>query len=351
MIGNHESVHGGITSVIKQILDHEWTEGEVDIRFLPSYKGGNVVNKIFYFAVTVFRLVGICCFEKPDVVHIHMSHHGSFDRANILSNICKSANIPVIVHLHGSEFEKYYEECNLSKRKKIESFFNDCNAVIVLGDKWKKFIQKISPKAVIYVFNNSIQIPEKFELKDRDEVRFLFLGVLFERKGVMDLLKSIDSLNQEGILKSKSPKFIIAGTGPEEERLKKYELENNISNYVEFVGWIDGKEKKNYLETCDILILPSYNEGLPIAILEALSYGMPVVSTDVGSISEAVHDHLNGFLFNPGDVTLLSAHLKKLIMNKDLRCKMSIESRKLAEMYFDDKKYFIRLEALYKKFA
>ena len=65
----------------------------------------------------------------------------------------------------------------------------------------------------------------------------------------MDLLKSIDSLNQEGILKSKSPKFIIAGTGPEEERLKKYELENNISNYVEFVGWIDGKEKKNFLNS------------------------------------------------------------------------------------------------------
>lgn len=347
MIGNHESVHGGITSVIKQILNHEWTEGEVDIRFLPSYKGGNNVHKILYFLGAVKEYNTILKKDPPDLVYMHMSHHGSFDRASVLQKIAKRHNIPTVVHLHGSEFKKYYDECSDKKRKIISGFFEDCGAVITLGTLWKEYIRSIAPKAKIHVLNNSIHIPQQTVTQDQTEINVLFLGVLIQRKGVADLLQAVKKMVDGKKLEGFHVRFHIGGTGPEEDVLKQYVRENQLDSYVDFLGWVDGETKKKALETNQVFILPSYNEGLPIAILEAISYGMPVIATNVGSISEAVLEGENGFLVNPGDVDGYVKSLHCLITDYTLRLSMSKKSRELAENKYDEKKYFVKLNEVF----
>lgn len=347
MIGNHESVHGGITSVIKQILDHEWTEGEVDIRFLPSYQGGNNVQKILYFLGAVKEYNTILKKDPPDLVYIHMSHHGSFDRASALQKIAKKYNIPTVVHLHGSEFKKYYDECSNKKRKAISGFFEDCGAVITLGTLWKQYIRSIAPKAKIHVLNNSIHIPRRTVTQEQDEVNVLFLGVLIQRKGVADLLQAVKELVDGKKFQGIRVRFHIGGTGPEEEALKQYVRDNQLDSCVDFLGWVDGETKKKALETNHVFILPSYNEGLPIAILEAISYGMPVIATNVGSISEAVQEEDNGFLVNPGDVGGYVNALQRLITDYALRLSMAKRSRELAEKEYDEKKYFVKLNEVF----
>lgn len=349
MIGNHESVHGGITSVIQQMLTHNWSSDDIEMKFLATYRGGNTIKKIAYFSESLLKLCYRICFDKPDIVHIHMSHHGSFDRANLIQRICKANKISVIIHLHGSEFEKYYLGCNSKKQNKISGFFNASDAVIVLGEKWKEFISTIATTSKVKVFNNSIEIPKNQICINEREVKFLFLGVLFERKGVMDLLHAISMIYKE--LESNEIKisFNIAGTGPEESKLKEYVQKAKIEKYVNFVGWISGEEKKRMLLNNHVLVLPSYNEGLPIAILEAISFGLPIISTNVGSIEEAVINNENGFLFTPGDVEALANSILKLFSDANLRYRMSKKSRTLAEEKFDDKKYFRRMELLYKK--
>lgn len=347
MIGNHESVHGGITSVIEQILGHEWTEGEVDIRFLPSYKGGNNVQKILYFLGAVEEYKSILKKDPPDFVYMHMSHHGSFDRAFALQKIAKRHSVPTVVHLHGSEFKKYYDECSDKKRKAISGFFEDCSAVITLGTLWKQYIHSIAPRAKIHVLNNSIHIPQQTVTQSRDEVNVLFLGVLIQRKGVADLLQAVKILIEGKKLEGVRVRFYIGGTGPEEETLKQYVRENHLEDYVDFLGWVDGETKKKALETNQVFILPSYNEGLPIAILEAISYGMPVIATKVGSISEAVLEGENGFLVNPGDVDGYVNALQRLITDYPLRQSMAKRSRELAEKQYDEKIYFARLTEVF----
>lgn len=347
MIGNHESVHGGITSVIKQILGHEWTEEKVDIRFLPSYKGGNNVQKILYFLGAVKEYNSILKKDQPDLVYMHMSHHGSFDRASALRKIAKKHNIPTVVHLHGSEFKKYYDECSDKKRKAISGFFEDCGAVITLGTRWKQYIRSIAPKAKIHVLNNSIHIPKQTVTQDQDEVNVLFLGVLIQRKGVADLLQAVKKLVDGKKLESIRVRFHIGGTGPEEETLKQYVRENHLEDCVEFLGWVDGEKKKKALETNQVFILPSYNEGLPIAILEAISYGMPVIATNVGSIAEAVENEKNGFLFEPGNVQGYADALYRLISDYPLRLSMANASRRKAEKYYDEKNYFVQLSEIF----
>lgn len=347
MIGNHESVHGGITSVIKQILDHEWTEEDVDIRFLPSYKGGNNVQKILYFLGAVKEYKTILKKDPPELVYMHMSHHGSFDRASVLQKIAKKHNIPTVVHLHGSEFKKYYDECSDKKRKAISGFFEDCGAVITLGALWKQYIRAIAPKAKTHVLNNSIHIPQQAVTQEQAEMNVLFLGVLIQRKGVADLLQAVKKLVDGKKLEGIRVRFHIGGTGPEEEVLKQYVRENQLDSYVDFLGWVDGETKKKALETNQVFILPSYNEGLPIAVLEAISYGMPVIATNVGSIAEAVLEGENGFLVNPGDVGGYVNALQRLISDYPLRQSMAKKSRDLAEKQYDEKKYFVKLAEVF----
>lgn len=347
MIGNHETVHGGITSVIKQILGHEWTEGKVNIRFLPSYKGGNNIQKILYFLRVVKEYKSILKKDSPDLVYIHMSHHGSFDRASVLQKTAKKYNVPTVVHLHGSEFKKYYDECSDKKRKAISVFFEDCGAVITLGALWKQYIRSIAPKAKIHVLTNSIYIPQQAVIQEQTGVNVLFLGVLIQRKGVTDLLQAVKKLVDGKKLEGIHVRFHIGGTGQEEEALKQYVRENQLDGYVDFLGWVDGETKKKVMETNQIFILPSYNEGLPIAILEAISYGMPVIATNVGCIAEAVLEGENGFLFNPGDVDGYANALQRLITDYPLRQLMAKRSRELAEKEFDERKYFIKLAEVF----
>ncbi len=348
MIGNHESIHGGITSVISQILDHEWTEDNVNIRFLPSYKGGSNAQKILYFLGAVKEYKRILKKDPPDLVYMHMSHHGSFDRASVLQKIAKKHKLPTVVHLHGSEFEKYYNACTEKKRNAISRFFEDCGAVIALGTRWEQYIRSIAPKAKVRVLNNSIYIPEYTVAQEQEEVNVLFLGVLIQRKGVADLLQAIKKLVDGKKFEGIHVRFHIGGTGPEEKMLKQYVMENYLENHVNFLGWVDGEKKKKALETNQVLVLPSYNEGLPIAILEAISYGMPVIATNVGSIAEAVQEGENGFLVDPGNIDGYVNALQRVITDYPLRLSMSKKSRELAEKEYDEKKYFIKLVEVFR---
>ena len=349
MIGNHESVHGGITSVIQQLLNFEWEKNGIEMNFIPSYKGGNFFQKLSYFAKAYSVIKKQFKKERPDLVHVHMSHTGSFIRASIIENSCLKYNVPIIVHLHGSEFKKFYYNSSLKKQKKISRFFQNATATIVLGEKWKEFVLSISPKANISVMNNSIRIPEMAVEQNKFYVNFLFMGVLIKRKGVLDLLEAINQLKKEERFNKIKVKFNIGGSGQEFDELTKYVETNSLSEYVEFLGWIDKEKKKEELKNNQVFVLPSYNEGLPVAILEALSYGMPIITTDVGSIAEAVHNEKNGYLIQPGDVEELKNKLLFLINNFEVRKKMGEESRKIAKESFDENEYYKKIIELYKE--
>lgn len=137
--------------------------------------------------------------------------------------------------------------------------------------------------------------------KESIEVDFLFLGEIGKRKGVYDLLQ---------VIADNKPLFagkmrLCIGGNLEEKIIKAFIKDNCISDIVTFKGWIKGEEKMQCLNWGDVYVLPSYNEGLPIAILEAMSYSHPVISTNVGGIPEILHSHKNGIMISPGNLDQL----------------------------------------------
>lgn len=343
MCGSARKEKGGMNSVIDQLMDHKW-DNKIELSYLATHISGNNIKKIIYFIVAYIKLHFLILFDKFDIIHIHMSYKGSFIRKYYVAKLCKKHNKKVIIHLHGSEFKDYYLGASEKLKNEIVELFNIVDVTIALGKEWEDFILSIAPKANVKVINNAVTIPELDEKIVNPEPAFLFMGALIKRKGVLDLLKAAKILNDEGISKFK---IMIAGTGEEEACLKKYVLENALEKNIEFLGWVGKNDRPELLRSTDVLVLPSYNEGLPMAILEAMSYGLPIISTSVGSIDEAVKENENGYLIEPGDSLSLASKMKLFIDDSMLLKKQSKESRKIAEQNFSDEKFFSKVQNIY----
>lgn len=140
---------------------------------------------------------------------------------------------------------------------------------------------------------------------------------------------------------------MIGGDG-EIDKVKQYIKENNLDDIAEYIGWVSGEEKNKLLNEVDVFILPSYNEGLPISILEAMSYNLPIVSTNVGGIPEILKNEYNGYLINPGDLEALENAISILINNSSQRKLQGIRSGEIVKSFLPEM-VIRQLDCLYKE--
>ncbi|WYK02025.1 hypothetical protein A5821_003162 [Enterococcus sp. 7F3_DIV0205] len=350
MIGSHSSAKGGISTVIKQIDGWLKNSDELNYQFISTYIDKNFIMKSLYFCDAIFRIKKKISSQKIDLVHIHMSYKGSYVRKRILCNIFWKKRIPTILHIHGSEFKIWYD--NLTKRKKeeVKEFLLKQKKVIVLGEEWANFFRGIDSDINISVIHNAVPIPEETVLWKNESKKIFFSGVLLKRKGIYDLIDAMVILKKSNYLKTNCITLKIAGTGEEEVRLKEKVEELGLENHVRFLGWIgDKKELEKEILGSTIGVLPSYNEGLPMSLLECMSYGLPMISTNVGSISSVISDSKNGLLVKPGDVEELALVIEKLLNDQKKWQRYSENSRNTIIRNFDEQKLFTQLVLVYQE--
>lgn len=347
MLGNHPSNKGGMTSVINQIRDHAWEQDEISLSFIPTFIPGNPAKKTLFFVAALVKILWIFVFSKPNVVYMHMSYKGSFTRKYIVHKLCMVFSINDIIHLHGTKFFDMYKKSASRKRRQIEELISECKAFIVLGEHDAYAVKKIVPDAKVVVVQNAIQIPDDRVQWDR-KCHLLYMGVLISAKGVADLIQSLNHLHVTR--PDVELELEVCGVGSEEEKLKQYVCEHSLEKMVRFNGWVSGEKKAEMFRNANLLVLPSYTEGLPMAVLEAMSYGMPIISTQVGDLAEIVKDGENGYLIQPGDIEALSEHIL-LMTDKQRWENFSVMSRKIAEEKFSIDLFYLKLLEIFKQTA
>lgn len=339
LIGSDLSVKGGITTVISSFLEHRFDN--ISILFLPTYVEGSINKRITFFINSMIKYVKKLIKNEFNIAHVHMSYKGSFYRKFIVIKLGKLFGKKIILHLHGSEFEVFYNSSNKMVKGLIKNLFKSSDCIVVLGEKWNKVIAEISPKANIKIFNNSVKIPEVNAKWNSEKFNILFLGVLIKRKGIYELIEAIKILKEDGIIYKYNLNFIIGGTGKEEVHIKNLILKYGLSECVQMLGWVNGQMKEELLMKSQLFILPSYNEGLPMAILEAMSYGIPTISTNVGSISELVIDNETGKLIEEITPVDIVNAIKEEINDlegwkyKSKKCKSIIQDKFSEDIYFN----------------
>lgn len=286
------------------------------LKYISTWKLSNRVVQIYYLLYSLSAFYFSMCFDKKiQIVHIHGAAYMSFYRKRLFINIASFFKKKIIYHMHAGEFEDFF---NRSKRKNvIIKTINKVDRFLVLSDSWKQYFVGIGVKEdKILVINNVVDPICDVEVHKayQSRINVLFLGLLVKAKGVYDLLDVIIENKQD---LENTYHFYIAGNG-DDYHIVKLIKEHKLDNFVTFLGWIQGSKKLEVLKATNIFVLPSYFEGLPMSILEAMSCGAAIIASKVGGIPEVVHSDVNGILIEPGDKSALRDAFLKMRDNSRL---------------------------------
>ena len=296
-----------------------------------------------------FRLISILKKEKPQILHSHLFHAIFLGR--VTGRICK---VPIIISSIHSEYMGGFLRNRLLQ---ITDSLDD--VVTIVSQRVAETMIKLKTVSVnkLLVIYNGIDLNKfifqdkeakgkiKKELNLKEDTKILIsVGRLFKAKGYPYLIETIKILK-----KNLNIKLLVLGEGEDKSKLetqiRDFNLEKNI-----FL--LDRKENvSDYLNASDVFILASLWEGLPIALLEAMACGLPVVATNVGGISEIIKDGVSGFLVELKNPMMLAEKIRYLLnLDVESRKEMGVEGRKIIENKFSLEKMVKNYENLYGKF-
>jgi len=336
------TVKGGISSLVMSYLKSDLAEKYRLITVYSHVSGSKLAKSIQ--AIKGLVLIGINLgFRNIDIVHFHGGGCVSALRKYIYFRLVKLFDCKVIFHLHGGAFPQQYKNLSPLFQSLITKMFEQSDVVICLSEFFRKEILAIAPNATVIVQMNSVVLPQRMGLHEQqDEIRILYLGLINEKKGIFDLIPVISKICEE----IGNIRLIVGGVG-EVERMCQEIGHHGISDHVEYQGWLEPEDRDNLLSTVDILVLPSYIEGMPMTILEAMSFGIPVVSTRVGGVPDIVIDGETGFLIEPGNLEQLHNKLSILAQDYALRRKLGLKGRSAIEERHTIDVSIRRIEAIY----
>jgi len=338
-------VRGGITTVEQLICDY--LPPYASIRHVATMREGSKLNSATVFARSMYSLSRALDGIEPTIVHIHFASRGSTLRKIILANMVLRARRPLILHAHGAGFDQFHQGLPGPVRSLVNRTLQQASVLIALSSQWRDFyVQEceVSPSQVV-VLPNPVRVPARVaDRTGRTQVQFLHLGRLGKRKGGYDLVNAFASLPESMRARAR---LVLAGDG-DVEGMKK--LAAPLGDRVRVLSWIDAHERDRLLTESDVFVLPSYAEGVPMALLEAMAAGLPCITTPVGGIPDVFTHGAEGLLVPPGDEAQLRAAMTIFIADEPARLAAGRRAYESARA-FDVHSYARRLADIYQRIA
>ena len=321
---------GGVASVL-----NEYKKLFPEAYFIATTNSNGFISNSVALIIGLLKFVWLLTSNrKIKIIHIHGASYNSFYRKYVFFRIAKLYHKKVIYHIHGGEYHLFYNNSSKITKNLIKNLIEDSDCIICLSEKWMEYFKKEFNPINICIIPNIIKEPNtlltKKTLNNEKITTFLFLGYISERKGVWLLLKALYEIKSQ--LDGRSI-FQFGGNG-EVSVFKKLVSVYKLENLVEYIGWVTDETKDKYLRNADVFILPSYNEGLPITLLEAMSYQLPIISTTVGGIPEIIESGKNGILVEPGEKAALINAIMFLINNTSFHKQFGEKNLEIVKKHF-----------------
>ncbi|MHB1516457.1 MAG: glycosyltransferase family 4 protein [Acidiferrobacteraceae bacterium] len=346
MLGTRFDTKGGISSVVN-VYRNAGLFARWPITYIPTHRDSGIYGKILIFVVAYLRYLGLLLVRRVTLVHVLLSSGASVWRKWLFCVPVYVFRVPVILHLHGGDFDTFYERDSGALTKCIiRMTFSRATRVIVLSETWRCWVVRagLARETDIVPIANPVQVPTDptdFEL--REPGTLLCLGRLGGPKGTYDLLEAVARIVGE----FPELRLLLGGDG-ELPQVREAAARLGIGERVELLGWVSGDAKRQILASAAIYVLPSYYEGLPMSVLEAMADGLPIVTTTVGGLPEVVRDGIEGFLVQPGDVTALAGAIAQLLRDEKLRANVGEAARRMVAARFSIEVVLPKVEAIYR---
>jgi glycosyltransferase involved in cell wall biosynthesis len=336
---------GGIDRLMDEVRSRcKAAAPDLDVKFLATRGQGHFLLSPLYCAAAALGLIGARLTRGCCLCHVNLASFGSTLRKLFLTWLSVRLGHATVIHLHGAMFHDYYRGVGAFQRRQIDRMFREAAQVIVLGSSWRRFVAEsfqLPDSRILVLPNASATRPPR--APEAVPAEILFLGRLGERKGVPVLIEALGRLAVSGL----DWRAVIAGDGDavpyraEVERL-------GLSARVTFPGWLGEAETHAHLARAALLVLPSAAEGLPMAVVEAYAWGVPVISTPVGSTPDILHDGVEGLMVPVGDAEALATALQRLIGDPDLRRQLGANARAFFAQNLDFAPYMEKLAACWR---
>jgi len=338
-------VRGGITTVEQHICDYLATY--VSIRHVATMHEGSKFGRAFLYARAVRELRRVLASIDPCIVHIHFASRGSALRKMILADMVTRAGRPLVLHAHGGYFDQFHRRLPGVLRRTVDGILQRANLVIALSSRWRDFYVnecEVSPSHVTVLPNPVHWTPDVPNRSGRSVVQFLFLGRMCQKKGTYDLVNAFAALPDAVRARAR---LTLAGDG-DVEAIRK--LAEPFGEQMRVLPWIDSSERERLLAQSDVFVLPSYHEGVPMALLEAMAAGLPAIVTPVGGIPDVLRTGVEGLMVEPARVTELSAAMARLVSQEGERIAYGRRAHERARSY-DVHGYARSLAEIYQRIA
>jgi glycosyltransferase involved in cell wall biosynthesis len=316
-----------------------------DIQLICTHINGSFATRLKVFVTALWSFVGQLAFDRPSVVHLQSAAYGSIVRKSILAWISILFRVPVVYHMHGADFDSFYARASKISQFAMRSTLEHVDAVIALGDEWAQRLQMIAPRANIVVVPNAVRPGLPVEQAAQGTVNVAFLGEICDRKGTFTLIDAWAAYAAEADPRTRAH-LTIAGDGDVEGAQRRV-VELGLTESVDVRGWMSSTDVEKLLAETQVLVLPSLDEGQPMAILEAMARGLCVVASSVGGIPEMVANQ-SGVLVQPDDVEQLAAAIQYVTENTEARATYGKNALQRIHERFDVDVISRRIDELYR---
>ena len=345
MIGPSPKSRGGIASVIRSYEDAglfaRWP-----IHYLSTHVEGSRLLKLFAAVRALSSFVFMTATRQVAVLHVHVARRTSFWRKAVFMLIAFATHCPVIVHLHSGGFwDFYWKECGFGRQRLVRFLLDQATCIVVLTQEWVNQLTPITKNRNIRHIPNYLlctAMPALPYTATSVNPNVLFLGRFTQEKGFPELLDAMQLVSQV----VPRCRLVCAGTGDLTEAHRQI-AHRNLESIVELHEWVEGPDKYRLFKQATLFVQPSHYEGIPMSILEAMAFGIPVIATQVGGIPDMITHGQEGLLVSPGDGAGLGQAIVTLLSNPRLRATMSGACQTKFRHAFSDQAVLPQLESLF----
>jgi glycosyltransferase involved in cell wall biosynthesis len=320
----------------------------VELRALDTRGGASPLYSLWVLAAALQKMLLGRLNGQLAGVHVNMAERLSLFRKSAIVIMSRALGVPVVLHLHAAQMPNFYRSLPLPLQALTRWVFSLPASCVVLGPTAQRFVideLRVRAERVEIVING---VPEPTQARRKAAVetvqRVLFVGNLSERKGVSDLLQA---LTLPGFEASRLEVTLAGGGDLESYQAKARQL--GVDGLVRFEGWADQQRVAHLMARADVLVLPAYDEGLPLVILEALANGVAVVCTPVGEIPSVLTDGVNACFIQPGDALSIAAGLQRVLRQPALREALERNGRTLYEQQFSLVRFFVNIARVHQR--
>lgn len=323
MLGPMPPLVGGMATVLDN-LKHSDLNQSNDMTFFDTGKNtpenAGKLSKLWAHTSRYLVFIGLLIRLRPDIVHIHTCSGLTFYLDCIYAHLARLVGAKYILHVHGGRFVEFIQSQSGIKKTFAMASLTKAKNIVALSTQWKQRFEQNLNLSKVKVIVNGVRSPTDFDPSKREKNHILFLGAITKKKGIFDLVSALAHVSAPFHLH-------IAGNYCSDINEKSlYEFIDsfpNMRNKVSVEGVVSGAQKHQLMQRCDIFCLPSYVEGLPMSVLEAMAYQQAAITSNVGGLPDLIQSGQNGVLVAPDDINGLAEALESLLADESLKLRVS----------------------------